>query len=134
MSSQAIIFFDGKCNLCNSAVQFILKRDKNGYFKFASLQSAFSQNRLGLNPESKKAPRSLALLEDGVIYWRSTAALRITKHLSGGWKLYSALLVIPKFLRDPAYNFIATHRYKWFGKRATCMRPTPAWQSRFIDD
>lgn len=134
MSSPAIIFFDGKCNLCNIAVQFILKHDKNAQFKFASLQSNFSRNQLKLDPEAQQHPRSLALLENGAIYWRSTAALRIAKQLPGGWKLWSALLIIPKFLRDPLYDFIATHRYKWFGKRTTCMRPNPAWQSRFIND
>lgn len=133
MSDQSIILFDGVCNLCNRVVLFVIKHDKSGYFKFASLQSDYAKEKINLESYTDNDLRSLVLIQNGKIYWKSTAALKIAKHLSGGWKIFSVFLILPRFLRDPIYDFVARHRYKWFGKRAECMVPDPSLKKRFIE-
>lgn len=131
MKYNAIIFFDGICNFCNSSVNFIIKRDKNNYFKFASLQSEFAQNflepfnlvpkvHLG-NGKMEKKLDSIILFKNNKLYIKSTAALRIAKHLYGLWKIFFIFIIIPPFIRNFAYDIIAKNRYKWFGKRDSCM-------------
>jgi predicted DCC family thiol-disulfide oxidoreductase YuxK len=73
------------------------------------------------------------LLEGTNLYTRSTAALRMLKHLGGGWSLLYGLIIIPKFIRDAVYNFVARNRYRWFGKKETCMIPTPGLEAKFLD-
>lgn len=127
-----IIIFDGMCNLCNGSVQFIIKRDPNGHFKFASLQSETGErliNDYGIPRNSD----SFILIEDGNWFQKSSAALRVSKHLSGGWKLLYPLTVIPTPIRDSLYEVVAKNRYKWFGKREYCMMPTPEMKNRFLD-
>ncbi len=128
-----IVFFDGVCNLCNAAVRFIVKRDPRGYFRFASLQSDTAAQRIP--PDCReKAGDSIILLEDGVCYGKSTAALRIARRLSALWPLLYAAILIPRFLRDPIYAWIARNRYRWFGKKDVCELPTPELKSRFIGE
>ena len=132
-SASLLVLFDGVCNLCNSSVQFILKRDKTGRFFFASLQSPAGQaylQKFGL-PASEF--NSFILVEKDKAYTRSTAALRVLKQLGGGWKIFYALRVLPIGLRDGVYNWIARHRYQWFGKRESCWLPTPELKKRFLD-
>lgn len=126
-----IIFFDGVCNLCNSSVQFVIKRDKRATFRFASLQSNASKE--ALPKELIDGLQSLVLLNDGKTYSKSTAALLISRRLSGIWPVLSIFLIIPRFIRDAFYDFVAKNRYKWFGKSDSCMIPTPEMKSRFID-
>ncbi|MFF2445831.1 thiol-disulfide oxidoreductase DCC family protein [Neobacillus sp. NPDC058068] len=129
---ERIILFDGVCNLCNSSVQFILKRDPNGTFKFASLQGEAGQSLLkkyGLNTNIN----SFVLLENGEIHLKSTAALRICRKLTGAWRLLAVFLIIPRSIRDLFYGIIAKNRYRWFGKKDSCMLPKPEWKSRFLD-
>ncbi|ETI66453.1 thiol-disulfide oxidoreductase DCC family protein [Neobacillus vireti] len=129
---ERIILFDGVCNLCNSSVQFILKRDPNGTFKFASLQGEAGQSLLkkyGLNTNIN----SFVLIENGEIYLKSTAALRICRKLTWAWRLVAVFLFIPRFIRDLFYELIAKNRYRWFGKKDSCMLPKPEWKSRFLD-
>lgn len=136
MDDKALILFDGVCNLCNGAVQFIIKRDKNEYFQFAPLQSDHARKiieKSRLDELKKEDLKSLILVENGQVYHRSTAVLRISRHLSGGWKLCSLFLIIPRFLRDGLYDFAARHRYRWFGKKSECMVPDPSLKTRFID-
>lgn len=128
-----IILFDGDCNLCNGTVQFILKKDKKKQFRFASLQGKFGQgilNKFGL-PGGK--PNSFILLEGEKIYTHSTGALRVFRQLGGIWKLLYVFIIIPPFIRDGVYNFIARNRYKWFGKRDSCYLPSPALKNRFLE-
>lgn len=128
----ALVLFDGVCNLCQGSVQFILLRDPKGRFRFASLQSEEGRRRLtehGLPPESLS---SLVLIENGKAYRRSTAALRIARHLSGAWPLAAVFLIVPRPLRDLAYDFVARNRYRWFGKTESCMLPRPEWRERFL--
>ena len=133
MSSQSVIFFDGVCNLCNSTVQFVIKHDRRQYFKFAALQSQFAQEQLSGFVLKAKRGDSFVLVEDGKVYEQSTAALRVAKKLSGLWRLLYIFIVVPPFVRDAVYNFVARNRYKWFGKQESCWVPTPDLKSRFLD-
>ncbi|WP_248736283.1 thiol-disulfide oxidoreductase DCC family protein [Neobacillus rhizosphaerae] len=129
---ERIILFDGVCNLCNSSVQFIIKRDTKGNFKFASLQGATGQKLLekyGLNTDIN----SFVFIENERIFVKSTGALRVCWNLNGSWKMLSAFLVLPRFIRDFFYEIIAKNRYKWFGKKESCMLPLPEWKNRFLD-
>jgi len=131
--NKSIILFDGVCNLCNNSVQFIIKRDKKQCFLYASLQSDAAQSIL-LQFQLKNSDfDSIILIEDGKVYQKSTAILKITKHLSGIWKLNYGFIIIPKFIRDFIYSIIAKNRYKWFGKRDVCMVPTEELRMRFLD-
>jgi len=128
-----IIFFDGVCNLCNAWVQFVLKRDKRGRFLFASLQSGYAKENLPPELTASEALQSIVLKEGNSIKTKSSAALAITRHLSGLWPIFYVFIIIPKFLRDWIYDIVAKNRYRWFGKKDHCMVPSPNWKSRFID-
>jgi predicted DCC family thiol-disulfide oxidoreductase YuxK len=128
-----IVLFDGVCNLCNSSVQFIIKRDKKKQFRFASLQGNYGQEFLKKHSLPADNFNSFILLEDDEVYTRSTGALRMLKHLGGGWSLFYTFIILPKFIRDAVYNWVARNRYKWFGKREECMIPTPDLKERFLD-
>lgn len=129
---QAVIFFDGVCNLCNGAIQFIIKRDKQNIFRFAALQSDYAQKILPNYFLTAKQTDSIVLIENGKIYQQSTAALKIAKKLSGFWPLLYIFIIVPKFIRDAVYNYIAKNRYKWFGKQESCWVPTPELREKFF--
>ncbi|SOD11171.1 thiol-disulfide oxidoreductase DCC family protein [Pedobacter xixiisoli] len=133
MNTDVVIFFDGVCNLCNGAVQFVIKRDKQNYFKFAALQSDFAYKTLKKFTLQVKQGNSFVLLENGKVYEQSTAALKVARKLGGLWPILYIFIVIPPFLRNAIYRFIARNRYKWFGKQESCWVPTPALRSRFLD-
>lgn len=133
MIRESVIFFDGLCNLCNGAVQFVIRRDSHHHFKFASLQSDFAQQTLSQFHIEPKQGDSFVLLMNGKIYERSTAALQVAKKLNGLWPMLYGFIIIPKLIRDAVYNFVAKHRYKWFGKQESCWVPTPELRDRFID-
>ena len=128
-----VILFDGICNLCNRAVQFIIKRDKKKQFLFASLQGEAGKRLLKQFDLPHNILNSFVLVEGHKVYTRSTATLRVAKRLNGGWKLLYGLIITPRFLRDAVYNIISRNRYKWFGKRNECMIPTPELKNRFLD-
>jgi len=128
-----IVLFDGVCNLCNSSVQFIIKRDKKKQFRYASLQGNFGQEFLKTHNLPADNFNSFILLEDDKVYSRSSGALRMLKHLGGGWNLFYGFIILPKFIRDGVYNWVASNRYKWFGKKDSCMIPTPDLKERFLD-
>lgn len=128
-----IILFDGVCNLCNNSVQFILKRDSRQKFLFGSLQGGAGQALLKKFKLPADDFHSFVLIEREKVYTKSTAALRVVKHLKRGWQLLYGFIILPKFLRDGIYGWIAGNRYKWFGKRDTCRLPTPEEKSRFLD-
>lgn len=131
--SKPIIFFDGVCNLCNTAVQFILKRDKKNLFRFSSLQSDYAKANLPSSFTDDQNLQSIILKNGNSILTKSSAVLTVTKNLSGGWPILYAFIVIPKFIRDGLYDIIAKNRYSWFGKKDQCMIPSPQLKSRFID-
>jgi len=130
---QPVILFDGVCNLCNGFVQFIIKQDPLGKFKFASLQSAYAKKKLDGIGINKTNFDTVVFLSEGRIYTKSTAALKIAKHLGNGWALTYPLIFLPQFLRDSLYNLIARNRYKWFGKQESCMLPSPELKNRFLE-
>lgn len=129
---KSIILFDGVCNLCNSSVNFIIKNDKNEHFLFASLQSD-AANEILLQFTSKKINyNSILLIKDGVIYDKSTAVLLIFKQLGNYYKLMYGFIIVPTFIRNLVYNFIAENRYYWFGKNESCMTPSTGLKKRFL--
>jgi predicted DCC family thiol-disulfide oxidoreductase YuxK len=128
----SIILFDGICNFCNSSVQFIIKRDPTGYFKFASLQSETGQQLLK-QYGVKKEIDSLIVIEKQNVYIKSSAAIQICRKLTGLWRLFSVLRVFPPIVRDYLYDIVAKNRYNWFGKRDSCMLPTAEMKKRFLD-
>ncbi|WP_042225082.1 thiol-disulfide oxidoreductase DCC family protein [Oceanobacillus manasiensis] len=128
-----LILFDGECNFCDRSVQFVMKRDPEAIFTFASLQSGAGERvkeHYNINPSLD----SMILVEGETYYTKSTAALKICRNLKGFWKVFSVLLVIPKPIRDFFYNIVARNRYKWFGKRETCRLPSPEERARFLEE
>jgi Uncharacterized protein conserved in bacteria len=134
IKQQKIILFDGVCNLCNGSVIFILQREKNPVFQFASIQSEAGKKLLewcGLRPDYNQA---VILLDQGRMYLGSTAALKIGQQLKFPWSLLASMgFVVPTFLRDGLYAQIAKHRYQWFGKRDVCMVPNENLKARFCE-
>lgn len=133
-TNSPIILFDGVCNLCNASVQFIINRDPKRHFMFATLQGKTAQSILGDAPLAGLDLNSVVLVENGKLYDRSTAALRIARKLSSGWPVFYAFIIVPQFIRDGIYNWIAKNRYKWFGKQESCMMPTPELKRLFLDE
>ncbi|MFP3860851.1 MAG: thiol-disulfide oxidoreductase DCC family protein [Bacteroidales bacterium] len=131
--SKSIIIFDGYCNLCSNSVVFILKNDKKDNFRFTSLQSKYSQSLTEIEKNKSKIPNSIILLENGNIYTQSSAALRIAKKLRWPFPLAYALIVVPPFIRNAIYRYIARNRYKWFGKRNTCFIPDQNVDYKFLE-
>ena len=130
---QPVILFDGVCNLCNGAVQYVIKHDADEQFLFASLQSQFGQQVLASYHLSSTDFNSFILLRNGKIYQKSTAALLVAKQLKGVINWLYLCRVIPAFIRDGVYSIIAKNRYKWFGKQDACWLPTPELMGRFLD-
>lgn len=134
-ATECVILFDGYCNLCNGLVQFIIPRDKQRVFRFASLQGTFARelfNSKGMN--TTNLHETLLLVEEDHIYTRSTAALRIFRRLKGAWPLLYAGIIIPRFLRDAVYKMVARYRYRWFGKKDSCPIPIPEQSDLFLDN
>ncbi len=128
-----ILFFDGVCNLCNASVQFVIKRDKRSSLKFASLQSNKAKELLPERLTQEDNLESIVLYQGGQLFEKSTAALMVAKKLTGLWPLLYVFMIVPKFIRDAVYSFIAKNRYKWFGRKDQCMIPSPEMKLRFID-
>ena len=132
MDNNPTILFDGVCNFCNGAVNFTIKRDKKRTLKFAPLQSDAGQQLLRQFNLSTNQFNSFVFIEKGVVYTQSTAALKVSKYLTTFWPLLQGFIIVPAFIRDGIYNFIAKNRYKWFGKKEQCMMPTTAIKERFL--
>ena len=130
--THSIILFDGVCNLCNGAVNFVIKRDPRNVFKFTPLQEKQGVLLLKKHAVDARKLDSIVLIENGNVYIKSSAALRIARKLSGLWPLFFVLLIIPSFIRDGVYDFIAKNRYKWFGKKEQCIIPTPGLKEKFL--
>ena len=128
----ATILFDGVCNLCNGFVQFVIVRDPQAQFRFAALTSDAAQSLLRESAVSAPIPDSIVLVEDGRVYFRSDAALRIARGLTFPWPLLGVFTIVPRVIRDWVYDFIAARRYQWFGRRDVCMVPTPDLRRRFL--
>lgn len=130
----AIIIFDGVCNFCNGVVNFILERDKNDHFRFAANQSEAGKKLLMENNIPLETEISTVFLyKNGKLYQKSAAALQIAKQLPFAWNMLYIAIIIPTFLSDIIYDFIAHNRYKWFGKREACRIPSPTERAKFLD-
>jgi predicted DCC family thiol-disulfide oxidoreductase YuxK len=128
-----VVLYDGMCNLCSGVVAFTLRRNQKGHLRYAALQSESGRNILRECGLDSDRIDSFVLVENGAAYMKSSAALRLAKHLGGAWPLASALLVVPRFLRDAAYDFVARNRYRWFGRRQSCLLMRPEFRSRFLE-
>lgn len=132
-SPHPIVIFDGVCNYCSSVVAFIIKRDARDVFRFAPFQSESAKALLEKYGVREDCLDSFILIEDGKLYTRSEAALRLWRRLGGLWSLTYAFIAVPAFVRDAVYDFIARNRYKWFGKKDECMIPGPDVRERFLE-
>ena len=133
LENKSIILFDGVCNLCNASVNFVIKHDKKEQFLFASFQSdAAKEILLHFNLKNLDA-NTVILVEGQKVYDKSTAALKIAKRLDGGYKAFYAFIIVPKIFRDWVYDIIAKNRYRWFGKRESCLIPSVKLRNRFLD-
>ncbi len=127
-----IVLFDGVCNFCDSSVQFIIKRDPAAHFLFTSLQSDKGMELVKQYAIPADVD-SLVLIENGKVFTKSSAALRIAKKLDGLWHLFFLLILVPRKIRDIFYDYFAKNRYKWFGKKEdACTLPSPDIRKRFI--
>ncbi|MFM9837688.1 MAG: thiol-disulfide oxidoreductase DCC family protein [Cyclobacteriaceae bacterium] len=132
-SLKTVVLFDGVCNLCNGSVLFIIKRDQEAKFSFASLQSSFGQSQLRNFSLPVGELNTIFLIKDEKFFKKSDAALEIAKGMSGLWPALYVFKIVPRFIRNFFYDLIAKNRYRWFGKQDACMIPTPELKARFID-
>ena len=133
ITQQPLLLFDGICNLCNASVQFIIKHDTQKKFSFASLQSDAAKEILLQFDENYLNLDSIILIFDNTIYSKSSAIIKVGSLLGGFYKIATIFYIIPKPIRDWVYDYIAKNRYKWYGKRESCMIPTQELKSRFLE-
>ena len=132
--NKKLILFDGVCNLCNSSVQYIINHDKHDIFLFAPLQGETGQKIISyFNIDTSKTDSIILYSEENGIDYKSTAALKIATKIGFPQNLLSAFLIVPAFIRNWVYDFIARNRYKWYGKKDECMIPTPDLKSKFLN-
>ena len=127
-----IVLFDGVCNLCHGAVRFILARDREARFRFAPLESEAGRNLTTEGIREGTSADSLVLVEDGATYVRTEAVIRIAGRLSLPWRALGVLRVVPRPMRDGAYDFVARNRYRWFGRKELCPMPDDGFRDRFL--
>jgi predicted DCC family thiol-disulfide oxidoreductase YuxK len=132
MRTDQFVIFDGVCNLCNSTVQFIINRDRKKRFSFTPFQSNIGQDVLKQFGLPATNQLTVVYVKKGVPYMKSKAVLKILRDLGRCWNLLYALIIIPSFIRDLVYDIIAKSRYRLFGKRDSCMVPTPEIMDRFL--
>lgn len=131
-TEEPVLLFDGVCNLCDGSVQFILRHEKNSDLKFAAIQSEAGQKLLSQKGIDPGQIDSVILIKGGKVYTESDAVLNVTKFLRFPYGLCNVLLVVPKPVRNFFYKKVASNRYRWFGKRDSCMMPTPSLKNRFL--
>jgi predicted DCC family thiol-disulfide oxidoreductase YuxK len=127
-----VLLFDGHCNLCNGAVQWVLARDKAAVFRFTSLQSELGQE---LQQQYKLDPAeldSMVLIQNNKAYTKSSAALKTAEGLGGLYSAAGLFMLVPAFIRNGVYDFVARNRYRWFGRSEACWLPRPEWKERFL--
>ena len=132
--NKQLILFDGVCNLCNSSIQYVIKHDKKNQFMFAPLESTVGQNIIkAYKIDTEKTDSILLYSNENGLSAKSSAALIIAKDLSFPINLISIFFIVPAFIRNWVYDYIAKNRYKWFGKKEACMIPTPELRSKFLE-
>lgn len=133
ITEHPVLLFDGVCNLCNGTVQWIIRNDRTGRIHFASLQSEVATDLLAGSPYHSADLNSVLFFDQGRFFSYSEAPLRVATYLDAPWSWLRFLRIIPRSWRDAMYRWIARNRYRWFGKRAACMIPTPDLRARFLD-
>lgn len=128
-----VLLFDGVCNLCNHTVQFIIKHDKKGVFRFSALQSDFGKKTMAEYGLDVQKLDSVVLIYQNRAFSYSDAPLEIAKIFGGFWQFAYIFKIIPRFIRDAIYHWIAKNRYKWFGKQESCWLPTPELKAKFLN-
>ena len=128
-----IVFFDGVCNFCNASVDLLFRKNKKKNLRYAALQSDFAKKLLAENSIDTKETDSIIYYAGGKFYFRSSAVLQLSKELSGIYRLLPVFYIVPRFIRDGIYKWIAKNRYKWFGKKETCRIPTKEEQKYFFN-
>jgi len=132
-NDKKIILFDGVCNLCDSTVQFLIKRDKKDIFRFVAIQSDLGQEIIQhIGIDTSKTDSIILYIPGEAYYYKAEAALKIGKELGGVYSLLSIFTLLPKILSNGVYDFIARNRYKWYGKKDACMIPTPSMKAKFL--
>lgn len=132
MMNHEVILFDGVCNLCNGAIQFIIKKDKKNIFKFGTLQSESGKKIINTNKNISNID-SVLLITNTNVFYKSTAIIKISQKLGFPYNLLIVTILLPVKLRDKIYDIIAKNRYKWFGKKTNCLVPTPQLKKRFLE-
>lgn len=133
LNDKKIILFDGVCNLCNSSVQYVIQRDKKDEFRFVALQSELGQKIIKHIGITNSNIDSIVLYLPGIAYYyKSSAVIEIAKSLQGFFNYGMLFRLLPNALRDVVYDYIARNRYKWYGKKESCMIPTPELKSKFL--
>lgn len=133
-TNHKILLFDGLCNLCNSSVLFVIKRDAKRQIRYAPIQSKQGMMLMKKYGIEEAFLGSLIFIDEGKVYLRSTGALRLCRYLKGLWPLLYILIIVPPFIRNTVYDLVAKKRYEWFGKKESCMVPTVELKSLFLDD
>jgi len=131
-NNRKILLFDGVCNLCNTSVTFVIQRDKKDLFRFAALQDPAGQQLIEKYQIDPSNTDSIILIENDKAYVKSTAALKVARHLGGAYPLLYGFMIVPNFIRNWVYDYVAKNRYKWYGKKDSCMIPTPELKSKFL--
>ncbi len=126
-----IVFFDGVCNLCQGSVRYLIKHDKKGVLKFASLQGNYAKDFV--NETEIQSMQSILFFDGKMLYKKSTAVLKLSSLLGGWHQLLLLGYILPRFVRDWLYNIVAKNRYRWFGKKDQCMLPSKGFENRFLD-
>lgn len=131
-ANKKIILFDGVCNLCNTSVTLVIKRDRKDSFRFAALQEEPGLLLIRKYHIDPSTTDSIVLIQNERAYTKSSAALRIARHLGGIYTLLYVFIIVPPFIRNWVYDYIAKNRYKWYGKKESCMIPTPELRRKFL--
>ena len=126
-----IVFFDGVCNLCQGSIRYLIKHDKKGVLKFASLQGNYAKDFV--NETEIQSMQSILFFDGKMLYKKSTAVLKLSSLLGGWHQLLLLGYILPRFVRDWLYNIVAKNRYRWFGKKDQCMLPSKVFENRFLD-
>jgi len=133
MDGYPVILYDGVCNLCNSSVDFVLSHDTTGRFRFAAFQSGAGQSLIRLCSTEQPLGKAIILVQAGKCHTRSDAILEILGLLPGAWSLLGGLRLVPRPIRDWAYNFVSRNRYRWFGRRTVCRMTLHGFEDRFLE-
>lgn len=127
-----IVVFDGICNLCHGGVNFIIEHDVTGEILFSAAQTPAGEELQALAGVDALDDETFLFIDRGRVFVRAKAATRLFRYFSGGWRLLSVLHYLPAFLLDPLYRYVARNRYRWYGKKSSCMLPSPELESRFL--